>query len=81
MDNKNKRLINLANIFTIFAFIYLIYAIGDIAYRYIASMNANPHLNINQVFKWNSFFSDVAIPGFRVLVLFGIGAILRKLKV
>lgn len=78
MDNQNKRLINIANIFTIFAFIYLIYAIGDIAHRYIALMNDNSHLNMNQMFKWNSFLRDVATPGFRVLVLFGIGAILRK---
>lgn len=80
-NNKNNQLINIANVFTIFAFIYLIYSTGDIAYSYIASMNANPHLNLNQLFKWNSFLREVANHGFRVLVLFGIGAILRSLKV
>lgn len=80
-NNKNKRSINIANVFTIFAFIYLIYSTGVIAYGYIASMNANPHLNLNQLFNLNSFLSEVANRGFKVLVLFGIGAILRRLKV
>ncbi|MDY0407747.1 hypothetical protein ACFFIS_07260 [Virgibacillus soli] len=80
MENKNKRLINIANIFTIFAFIYLIYAIGDIAYRYIALLSENSDINMNQMFKWNwdSFLREVTTSGFKVLVLFGIGAILRK---
>lgn len=50
-NNKSKRLINVANVFKMFAFIYLIYSIGDISYRYIAFINANPHLNVNQIFK------------------------------
>lgn len=80
MDNdKNRKLIKIANVFTAFAFIYLVYSLGDLAYSYIASMNANPDLSIHQIFRWNSFISQIANISFRVFVLFGISAILHSL--
>jgi len=78
MDNdKNKWLIITSNVFIIIASIYLIHMVGDISYRYINSLNANPQLSFDQIFRWNAFLTDVANRGFRVLVLAGIGAILR----
>lgn len=76
---KRWRQLNIADTFTGFAYLYLIYSIGDIVYRHVAVMNANSHLNVFQMFRWNSFLSEVANDGFKVLVLFGISAILRRL--
>ncbi|MBU8568186.1 hypothetical protein KM914_17495 [Virgibacillus pantothenticus] len=77
MNNKNRRSKNIPEVFKIFAFIYLIYAIINTINRNFV-INVNSELHIFDL-RWISFLNDVANGGFKVLVLFGISAILRKL--
>lgn len=79
-ENKSKLLVNIANVFTVIATIYLIYYIGDIVYRHVTFMLANPHLNVNQMINFDILIGEIANKVFKVLVLFGFGAILRRLR-
>ncbi|MCT1904256.1 hypothetical protein [Oceanobacillus sojae] len=78
-EKTNKLLANIANVFTVLATIYLIYYIGDIVYRYVTVMLANPHLSVNQMVNFYILIGDIANNVFKVLVLLGFGAILRRL--
>ncbi|GGP16743.1 hypothetical protein [Oceanobacillus neutriphilus] len=78
-EKTNKLLANIANVFTVFATIYLIYYIGDNVYRYVTVMLANPHLSVYQMVNFDILIGEIANNVFKVLVLFGFGAILRRL--
>ncbi|RKI81406.1 hypothetical protein D7V87_02350 [Clostridium sp. 1xD42-85] len=70
---KRWRQINIADIFTGFAVIYLVYSFASILFEISLYRASFPHV------RWFSFFNLIANTGFKVLVLFGISAVLRRL--